>query len=148
MSRVLLLFVTIFWGGDTSNSVDRIDIALLHIIPISFRNFNVAFFFKWWQCFSASGIADTAVVCDIRYWPIALTAFIFCFGQKRIHHKFVRSESLIKYFIWQCKIISVNAINPPFKKISLHIGRQWEWCFEHHFLKCLQIIYKINHLLI
>ena len=142
------MFVIILWTGGGSNFVDGIDVALLCIIQISFCYINITFIFQTFNSLATWVFTHTTVMSNVRYWPIALTAFIFCFGQKRIHHKFVRSESLIKYFIWQCKIISVNAINPPFKKISLHIGRQWEWCFEHHFLKCLQIIYKINHLLI
>ena len=114
MSRLLLLFVIVLWTRGGSNFADGIDITLLRIIKISFCYINITFVCQAFYSFATWVFTDTAVMSYIRHRPVTLILLVFSFSQEWVNNKFIWRQTFFKYFIWQCEIISVNIIRPPF----------------------------------
>ena len=64
----------------------------------------------FWLFFATWVFTDTTVMSHVCHRPIALILLVFGFSQEGIHCKFIWRQTFIEYFIWQCEIISVNAI--------------------------------------
>ena len=79
-----------FMNRGGSNFVDGIDVALLCIIQISFCYINITFIFQTFNSLATWVFTHTTVMSNVRYWPIALVSFVFCFGQEWINHKLIR----------------------------------------------------------